>query len=213
MKGIRNAVITVPLVTSVAGAAPSIQQQDGILSFPLKATAALNISKRQIEAGIDDRLMGTLYTIDIAVGTPGQTVSLQVHTGVDELWFNPVCSKSFNPAECATIGRFTQSTTLVDLGVQGGQQTEEGSVEWEYVYDSVQVGSARIPSQIFGVAYNSEYFVAGVLGLAPSLAGWDSSYPYLLDSLQQQGFITSRAFSLDLRDIDSDDGTSRCSPH
>lgn len=66
--------------------------------------------------------------------------------------------------------------------------------------------AARAQIQIFGAAFDSEGFPVGQLGLSPSLSGWDSPYPYLLDTLYYQGFIQSRAFSLDLRSIESDDG-------
>lgn len=61
-------------------------------------------------------------------------------------------------------------------------------------------------TQIFGVAYDSEALPVGILGLGPSLFGWDSSYPYILDTMFYQGLINSRAFSLDLRSIGSDQG-------
>lgn len=66
--------------------------------------------------------------------------------------------------------------------------------------------AARLETQIFGLAYDSEGVPVGTLGLAPSLFGWDSSYPYVLDTLFYQGYINSRAFSLDLRSIESDQG-------
>lgn len=47
------------------------------------------------------------------------------------------------------------------------------------------------------------------MGLGPALSSLDPDYPYVLDSLKEQGFINSRAFTLDLRSIDSpDDGIS-----
>ena len=54
-----------------------------------------------------------------------------------------------------------------------------------------------------GVSNASEYVVTGIMGIAPSLDGFDSPYPFVVDNLAQQGFINSRAFSLDLHDIDS----------
>jgi hypothetical protein len=51
------------------------------------------------------------------------------------------------------------------------------------------VPAARAQIQIFGAAFDSEGFPVGQLGLSPSLSGWDSPYPYLLDTLYYQGFI------------------------
>jgi hypothetical protein len=45
------------------------------------------------------------------------------------------------------------------------------------------------------------------MGAGPDLGGWDSPYPYVIDSLAQQGYINSRAFSMDLKGIDSTAGS------
>lgn len=60
---------------------------------------------------------------------------------------------------------------------------------------------------MFGVATDSEFAVTGILGAGPPLAGWDSSYPLVLDNLAKQGFTDSRAFSLDIRSIESSRGS------
>ncbi|KAM0324618.1 hypothetical protein ACHAQA_008007 [Verticillium albo-atrum] len=206
MKGLLFFGGGIPLLAYTVEGATAIQK-DGILGFPLRASVPRAVDKRQLNVGVKGQITDTLYTIDIVLGTPGQTVSVQLDTAQDETWVNPVCAKSYDPAFCVSQSRFTFSSTLVDLGVQGAKQAPIGYVEWEYVYDHVTLGGARIPQQIFGAAYDSEHFVAGVLGVAPSLSGWDSSYPYVLDSLYYEGFINSRAFSLDLRDIDSNDGS------
>ncbi|KAH7324290.1 aspartic peptidase domain-containing protein [Stachybotrys elegans] len=193
-------------VLSSLASAIEATQHDGIISYPLKATTARNISKRQIEIGVENGLDGVLYTIDISVGTPGQTVAVQVDTGSEELWVNPECASSIDPAFCQSTGRFTQSTTLVDLITRGGKQYPLGNAEWEYGLDYVGVGSALLEGQIFGVADDTSGLPAGVLGLAPALSGWNSPYPLVLDNMAAQGYISSRAFSLDLRHAGAQDG-------
>jgi hypothetical protein len=69
-----------------------------------------------------------------------------------------------------------------------------------------------LKQQIFGVGYDSEFQVVGIMGAGPDLSGWDSPYPYVIDNLQKQGLINSRAFTLDIRHIGSDRGTSRAAP-
>jgi hypothetical protein len=44
------------------------------------------------------------------------------------------------------------------------------------------------------------------MGLAPDVMGWESTFPMVIDSLAQQGFIKSRVFSMDIRGIESDHG-------
>jgi hypothetical protein len=46
------------------------------------------------------------------------------------------------------------------------------------------------------------------MGAGPSLEGWDSEYPLVIDSLAEQGLTNSRAFSMDLRGFDSARGES-----
>jgi hypothetical protein len=66
--------------------------------------------------------------------------------------------------------------------------------------------ASKIEGQIFGAATDSTDIPAGILGLAPPVSG-TKSYSLVLDSMADQGLINSRAFSLDLRSIDSpDDG-------
>ena len=48
---------------------------------------------------------------------------------------------------------------------------------------------------------------SGIMGVGPFVNGV-VRYPLVLDSLATQGVINSRAFSLDLRGVDSPDGTS-----
>jgi len=81
-------------------------------------------------------------------------------------------------------------------------------------HDAKQITSpgAKIKSQRFGVAKNSGEIPLGILGLSPPLGPADDTYPFVLDSLAEQGFINSRTFSLDLRGVDSPDGEF-LSPH
>jgi hypothetical protein len=102
-------------------------------------------SKRQQETGVVGKRHGTLYTIDLTFGTPGQAVPVAIDTGSSELWINPVCSKSSNPDFCNSQPRFTQSTTLVDYGVQGSITWSRGTdgagyAQFEYVGDYVAAG-------------------------------------------------------------------------
>lgn len=66
--------------------------------------------------------------------------------------------------------------------------------------------AASLTDQIFGVGFESYDIPLGILGLAPPTDS-EALYTYVLDNMVEQGLIDSRAFSLDLRDVDSPDGS------
>lgn len=65
---------------------------------------------------------------------------------------------------------------------------------------------ARIEGQQFGIANDSANVPLGILGLGPPTGSYESKYPLVLDNLADQGHIESRAFSVDLRNADDDEG-------
>lgn len=66
--------------------------------------------------------------------------------------------------------------------------------------------AAKLANQTFGVGYQSHDLKNGIMGAGPSLQGWDAPYPLVIDSLAQQGKTNSRAFSIDLRGVESPRG-------
>jgi hypothetical protein len=122
-------------------------QEDGLIRYPIIPQQGnplfgkhANVTKRQIGTDTLAQLSGTLYTIEITLGTPGQKVPVQFDTGSSELWVNPVCSKSTTPDFCNAQPRFTESSTLEDLDVQGHVTYGTGYVDFEYVADYVAIG-------------------------------------------------------------------------
>lgn len=63
---------------------------------------------------------------------------------------------------------------------------------------------ANISQQVFGRATSSSDIPIGIIGVGPERPY--PEYDLVVDSLWKQGFINSRAFSLDLRSVDSPDG-------
>ncbi|TWU72136.1 hypothetical protein ED733_002839 [Metarhizium rileyi] len=186
-------------------------QEPGLIRFPLDISAGAptknRMLKRQNEVGVQAEKSGFFYSIELQVGTPPQAVRVNFDTGSAELWINPVCSKSSDPSLCESFGRFNGSQTFVDTNTTGQVRYGTGFAKLEYGYDYVQIGSAKISQQMFGVATDSDFAVAGIMGAGPQLKGWESDYPLVLDNLAAQGLIKSRAFSLDIRSIESKQGS------
>jgi len=67
--------------------------------------------------------------------------------------------------------------------------------------------AVALEGQIFGINTDSNDIPLGILGLAPYLGGSLPKYSFVLDTMVAQREINSRVFSLDLRSIDSPDGT------
>ena len=62
--------------------------------------------------------------------------------------------------------------------------------------------AAKITNQILGVGLESHDIPLGILGLSPAVNPNDPNlYPFVLDTMAEQGIIKSRAFSLDLRSV------------
>lgn len=126
-------------------------QQDGMIRYPVIAQEGgplfgkhSNITKRQIGTDSIAQRSGTLYTVNLVLGTPGQSVPVQFDTGSSELWVNPVCSKSTTPAFCQAQQRFTSSSTLVNLGVEGSVKYGTGYADFTYVSDYVGIGCKSV---------------------------------------------------------------------
>ncbi|KAL3957372.1 hypothetical protein ACCO45_007950 [Purpureocillium lilacinum] len=165
-------------------------QQPGLIRYPISvskgAESKNRVVRRQNDVGLKAQKTGFFYTIEIQIGTPPQPVSVNFDTGSSELWVNPVCSKSTDPKFCESFGRFNGSQTYTDLHRNGSIRYGTGRADLEYGYDYIQIGSAKISQQMFGVAYDSDFAVTGILGA---------------------GFTNSRAFSLDIRSIESNRGS------
>lgn len=138
-------VAALPAAAAAMELAPSkLSTGPGFVRYPVTQRSGAGLwgkhSKRQEEVGVRDRQSGSMYTIDITLGTPGQTVSVQFDTGSSELWVNPVCANGNDPALCSAQQRFTESTTLMDLESLGEITYGAGYTKFEYVADYVDIG-------------------------------------------------------------------------
>ncbi|KAI7777356.1 acid protease [Diaporthe eres] len=169
----------------------------------------LRLFGRQSTEEISNQQYGTGYTIDIEVGTPPQTVTVLVDTGSANLWVNPTCETSGQQKYCESFPQFNidESSSIADTSFGQLLSYGKGNASVEYVTDNIGIGSANITDQIFGLNNLSYSVPIGILGLSPPPSILDIRYSLVLDSMISQGFISSRAFSLDLRSVDSPNGS------
>ncbi|KAK4244329.1 aspartic peptidase domain-containing protein [Corynascus novoguineensis] len=186
-----------------------VTRGDGIIRSPLRPIAGPGpkLRVRQNEVEVLNQRSGTRYAVEIEIGTPPQKVSLIVDTGSPNTWVNPQCETSNQPSDCRRFPQFDYSesssinvTNYVDVLRYG-----LGSARIQYVYETLSIGSATITDQLIGIALESESIPLGILGLSPPVQGVNE-YPYILDTMVDQGLIRSRAFSLDLRGVDNPTG-------
>jgi len=139
------------LLSLALPAAAVLADSPGIIRNTVKAVnapavgPAVNITRRQDAVGLKNLDSGTVYTIDLAIGTAPQPVTVIIDTGSNELWVNPVCSKVGNAkgqALCQSHPPFdpTTSTTYVDKGEAGHVTFGKGFVDFDYGEDYVTVG-------------------------------------------------------------------------
>ncbi|KOS21952.1 Candidapepsin [Escovopsis weberi] len=206
---------------------PRAVSGDGFLSIPVDGVKQpySQVSRRQrAEKSVDVTLenLRTFYSIEVGLGTPPQSVTVLVDTGSSELWVNPDCAHARSPAltkQCQSFGRYDPSRSKTPpIGPFGGESIQYGdvsdpltvtSVNVRYFLDNVSFGGAQIKNQTFGVVVSSQGQAQGILGLAPDVhGGFNGTLPYslLLNTMAEQGLISSRAFSLDLRHFDSQTG-------
>ncbi|KAH8887161.1 acid protease, partial [Thozetella sp. PMI_491] len=198
-------------LTALAAAQENIQVGPDYVRFPVTVQnptqAPAEASKRQNSVDLTKQESGTSYTIQLQFGTPPQNVVVQLDTGSTDLWVNPNCANAGSATQqafCNSLPHYTasQSTTYRSGGPTYTLRYGIGNATVTYVQDTVRAGSAALAGQTFGVASNSYQLPFGILGIGPYITG-NYQYSFFIDSLKAQGFTQSRAFSLDLRSIDS----------
>lgn len=144
-----------PLIVSVAILSPSlafelkeasvVARGADLIRYsinPVTGASSVRKLKRQDAVGLANRNDGTLYTIDIELGTPPQPITVIIDTGSSDLWVNPICETSGQPDFCTSFPQFdyTASSTISDTGYADILSYGKGNVTVEYVSDVVTIG-------------------------------------------------------------------------
>ncbi|CAI4210834.1 unnamed protein product [Parascedosporium putredinis] len=200
---------------------------DGFISLPISRTdkmqnaEAAGIKPRSPFEVVLDNLV-TYYTIEISLGNPAQNLAVLIDTGSSDLWVIPSCDDAVDRRSyemCQLFGTYDPANSRTVSGPVGRGSLHYGdssdastqtSVTLNYFKDSLAIGDVTLADQIFGVIVNGTVDgISGILGLGPDLRdGFTAGKPYslVLNSMQAQGFIKSRSFSIDLRHAEDRNG-------
>lgn len=145
------AAAAAPLAAAAGG---DVINLAGLIRHPITAKlpdSSNDWIKRQTAVELEDQRTGTLYTIDLGVGTPAQVVSVIIDTGSSVFWINPDCSKAGSESNvkfCESLPPFSpnKSSSLEDLGYTGDISYGKGHVHLEYVSDYVSLGCKLLSS-------------------------------------------------------------------
>ena len=158
----------------------------------------------------------TLYFANVTLGTPQQSIRLDIDTGSSDLWTNSQASQLCQqyPQECGQSGTYNanQSSSYNYVNSEFEIKYADGSFAiGDYATDTLQIGGQSIPRLQFGIGYNSTS-PQGILGVGyttneASLATTAKSYNNLPVQLVNEKIIQTMAYSLWLNDLYSNTGS------
>lgn len=188
---------------------------------------------RRAGASAPAALENNLYSDLVNITIGGQNVAVLLDTGSFELWVNPNCSavspqgqfSAVSTALCEASGQYdpSASTTSVALNQSFSARYGKGAASGTYFSDKLEIAGIAINDQHFAVANSSSLYPTGIIGLGPDpYGGFNDSkpdvgrnlntymanpYSLILNSMASQGLINSRAFSLDMGNLQDPSGS------
>ncbi|KAK7207105.1 aspartic peptidase domain-containing protein [Myxozyma melibiosi] len=153
------------------------------------------------------------YFAELHVGTPPQTVYVQVDTGSSDLWVNSVSNPycATNTSDCTDFGTFDankSSTLTYGDDYMNATYVDGSNGGGPYVHDTVEVDGLSLTNATFGLAESgSRNF--GILGVGYETveAAHKKMYSNFPALMVEQGLVASRVYSLYINDTDSDTGS------
>ncbi|KAF7980778.1 hypothetical protein HWV62_36837 [Athelia sp. TMB] len=160
--------------------------------LPSMVTTAVQALKDQVQGSLD-----ILYYGPIHIGTPPQTLTVDVDTGSADLWVPVNCPQCSNRMLDSTT-----SSTYYNTGKKFKVTYGEGQVSGTLATDVVSIGSLAISSQYFGaVSQESDDFNDspndGLIGMAFGTIA-SSKKPTFFENLIAQKKVAAPLFSVHL---------------
>ncbi|KAK4219107.1 aspartic peptidase domain-containing protein [Rhypophila decipiens] len=176
------------------------------------------ISRRDTHVGtLVNNITGGAYYIDALIGTPGQRVSMILDTGSSDAWVvSPVADlcrstrlQEYYQQSCYGTYSATDSKTfeLISRNTFDIMYLDGGGAAGDFIADDFTIAGTTIKSLQMGYAKRTSRGT-GILGIGfNSSVSADKPYPNIIDELQNQGKIATKAYSLYLNDRRSDTGS------
>ncbi|KAI0417000.1 aspartic peptidase domain-containing protein [Xylaria grammica] len=144
------------------------------------------------------------YYAKLNIGTPPQSVFVQLDTGSFELWVNPNCTTllgAFDVRFCRAVGHYdsSSSSSSIELTEVKTLRYGIGSANIQYVVDNIGLAGTDVLLQDvqFGVALDTVDEFSGILGIGHG-ENETIRYKNIVDQLADQGATNTKAFSLAL---------------
>ena len=169
-----------------------------------------------------------MYFANVTIGTPAQSFRLHLDTGSSDLWTNvpgsTLCEQDADAEQngnvpCSVSGTYVANDSSTYKYIDSDFEIEYGDGSkaiGDYVSDTVRIGDVIFPDQQFGIGYTSSSS-EGIMGIGyatlevqdqdSSMGQPSSTYANIPQSMVNQGYINSNAYSLWLDNIDSSTGS------
>lgn len=207
--------LTVAAPTPSIGPKIDFEVHRFLLNLTLQGTTFLNsIARKNSKAASKSGLKVTLeneyalYLASIEIGTPGQSLRVDVDTGSSDLWVPGAGTRSSD-------GTYDHTKSSTYKRVADGFSIRYGdgsSASGDWATDNVEIGGATVKNLQFGDATTQDVG-QGILGIGlkgneASALGYSSfTYDNLPLQLKNQGIIDKAAYSLYLNSLDASSGS------
>ncbi|KAE8378170.1 aspartic peptidase domain-containing protein [Aspergillus bertholletiae] len=145
------------------------------------------------------------YLVNSSIGTPGQTVYLELDTGSSDVWAfgADACSSSSLCVGGQYDPNRSSTATITAKGAFQIRYVTPGSeVRGDFVKDDLSLGNATITGLNMAVATYAAGVENGLMGVGfPADESNSTKYPNFVDQMVQQGLAASHSYSVWLDDI------------
>ena len=210
------ATLALLCAVSPAVASPKVVQME--VKKHRRAAGPNNLLRRQSSVQTDLGNYGGLglYAMNVSVGTPPQSITVQLDTGSSDFWV-PVTGSSvcdLQTALCEQLGSFDPSSSSSFKKVANGFEISYGDgtqITGDYGNDTVGFGGISMPGAVVAVVDDGQTDtpLSGIMGIGypdgeavVQIEGSEEDqYVNIIQQLKQSGKINTMAYSLWLNDL------------